>query len=112
MEEVEAVQGMARVVDAAVHMHAAGLAGVALDGGVGIDDLELVAVGRDRKVVARRDRHDGEQRAFGLPALGAAACMVMGGLALDRHRDLVVRTLAVEGAAREVRGSGLDALVD
>jgi hypothetical protein len=48
VHEVEAVEGMRRVLDAPVHVHAAVAAGMALDGGGGVDRLQLVAVGGDR----------------------------------------------------------------
>ena len=48
MDEIQAVERVLGVFDAAEHMNAAARAGMALDGGGGIDDLELVPVGRDR----------------------------------------------------------------
>ena len=81
MDEVQAVEGVGLVLDAAVHVGAAALAGVALDGGRGVDDLQLVAVLGHRDVVARHNGDDREHRAFRLPALGAAAGMVVGDVA-------------------------------
>jgi hypothetical protein len=72
---VNEVQALERVVnfDAAEHVHTAVLAGVALDHGRFVDDGELVLVGGDAQLVAGHDADDGEERAGGLPAFGAAA---------------------------------------
>ena len=80
MDEVEAVERMLGVLDPPVHVDAAALAGIALDGGARIDDGEFVAVLRHRQVGARHHGDDGEDRAGRLPALGAAAGMVVGDL--------------------------------
>src|SRR5439155_18901104 len=47
-----------------------------------------------------------------LPALRAAANVVMGALTLDRYGNLVVGTLAIQRTASEVCSGGFDALVD
>jgi hypothetical protein len=47
MHEIEAVERMRLVLDAAVHMHAAAGAGMTLDGRVGVDDLQLLRMGGD-----------------------------------------------------------------
>ena len=54
--EIEAMEGMPGVLDAAIHVNAAVLAGIAVDGGGGIRDLKLVPVRRDADAVARHDR--------------------------------------------------------
>jgi hypothetical protein len=61
---------------------------MALDRRVGIDDLQLLFVGGDLDLVARDDGDLREQGAFRLPALAAAAGMVVRGLRADRHFDL------------------------
>ena len=48
MHEIEPVEGVVLVLDAAEHMDAAGLAGVALDGGVGIDHPEFFSLATTR----------------------------------------------------------------
>ena len=72
--------------DRAVHMHAAFRAGMTLDEGSRIDDRDLAAVFDDLDIVCRRgdDREDGT---FGLPALDAAARVVMGDVAFDADLD-------------------------
>ena len=62
-------------LDAAEHVHAAVLAGVALDHGRLVDDGEFLAVGGDLQLVAGHDSHDAEDGVGGLPAFGAAACL-------------------------------------
>ncbi len=111
MDEVEPVEWMLGVLDAAVHVRAAAGAGMPLYGGVGIHDLELVAVLADLHLVARGDRNLREQRPRGLPALGASAHVVEGGLAGDRHFDGIACALAHQRAAAEARRAGLHAVV-
>src|SRR3989442_13008617 len=103
---------MALVLDPAVHVHAALLAGMALDGRLGIDDRELVAVRLDAQVVASHDGDLREQRPFGFPALGAAAHVIVRGLPLDRYLDLVLRAVAKQRAARKILRRGLQSTVD
>src|SRR5712672_4021126 len=66
MDEVEAVERMRLVLDAAVHMGAADLAGVPLDRRRGVDDLKLVAVLKHAHAVAWHHRDHREGRPFGL----------------------------------------------
>src|SRR5712692_9027856 len=75
--EFASVQRMALVLDPAIHVHAALLAGMPLDGGLGVHDRELVAVRRDAQVVAPHDGDLREQRPFRFPALGAAAHVIV-----------------------------------
>src|SRR5579871_1501877 len=105
MDEVEAVERMAGVLDAAVHMRAASLAGVALDHSGGVDDLQLVAVLQHRNVLPWHDGDDGEVCALRLPALGAAAGVVMGDVALDANLDGVVGAFADQGPSSEGPGA-------
>ena len=85
MHEIKPVEGMVLVFDAAVHVHATAGAGITLDRGIGVDDLELLGVGGDAELVASDDRHLGEHRALRLPALGAAAYVIVGNIALEAH---------------------------
>src|SRR6185295_10411098 len=112
MDEVEAVERMRLVLDAAVHMGTAHLAGVALDGRRGIYDLQLVAVFRHFHVVAR---HNGDHRkscALWLPAFGAAAGMVMSDVAGDGNLDRLVLALADQGASGEAARALLHSVVN
>ena len=102
VDEVEAVERMALVLDAAIHMRAAGLAGVPLDRRRRIDDLQLVAVLEHLDVVARHHGDHREGRAFGLPAFGAAAGVVVGDIALDADLDRLVLAFADQGSAGKV----------
>src|SRR5215469_11676863 len=73
MHEVEPVERVILVLDPAVHVHAAARAGVALDRGVGVDDLQLLRARGHGDLVARQHRHQREERPLRLPALAAAA---------------------------------------
>src|ERR1700730_12575428 len=99
MDEVEPVERMRLVLDAAVHMRAATLAGVPLNRRRGIDDVKLVAIFEHRHIVARNDGDDGKGRPVGLPAFGAAAGVIVGDVALDADLDRLVRAFADQGAA-------------
>src|SRR5690242_2704729 len=112
MNEVETIEGVTLVLDAAVHVGAAGLAGIALDHRRGIDDLQLVAVFEDRHVLARDHGDDREGRARRLPAFGAAASMIMSDVALDADLDRPVLAFADQGAATEAAGALLHAVVN
>ena len=83
-------------------MRAAGAAGVALNCGVCVDHAELVGVGGHLDGVFGDDSDDGEERARGLPALGAAAGVVVGDVALEVYDNFVLGAAAVEVTAREL----------
>src|SRR5882757_628796 len=112
MDEVKAVEGMRLVLDAAVHMRAAGLAGVSLDRRRGVDDLQLVAVFEHRHIFARHNGDHREDRPVGLPAFGAAAGMIVRDIALDADLDRPVLAFADQGAAAKAARAFLYATVN
>src|SRR6202048_2952543 len=112
MEEVESVQWVARVVDAAVHVHAAFLARVSLDCRVRVHDLQLIFICSYAEIGAWSDRNLREQRASRFPALRAATNVMKGSLALDRHGHLLVGTLARQRTTSEVCRGWFEALID
>src|SRR6266568_4226696 len=112
MNEIEPIERMSLVLDAAVHMSAAGLAGVSLDSGRCINDVKLVAVFEHGHAIARDDGHDGESRSGRLPAFRATTGVVVGDVALDADLDRFVRAFADQGSARKVARSLFYAIVD
>ena len=98
--------------DAAVHVHAAVFAGVALDHGGLVDDLEFVLARANRQFVYRDDCDDAEQRTVGLPALGAAAGVVELDVRVERYFHGAAGAFAVQFAAGEVGVAFLEAGVD
>src|SRR5690606_3499778 len=102
MDEVEAVERVALVVDAAVHVHAALPARMALDHGRRVDDLELVRVRDDLELVSRHDRDHREQSALGLPALGTATDVIVRALGRDPDLDRTIAAMTSERPAREI----------
>ena len=112
MDEVQPEEGMAAVLDAAIHMNAAALAGMPLNGGGGIHDRKFVRVRRDADIIARHHRDLREQGAFGLPALRAAAGMIVSDLPLDRHLNGVLVAMEGKRPAREIRRAGFYTLID
>src|SRR5262249_34258855 len=93
-------------------MRAAALAGIALDHRRGIDDRKLVAVFEHSDVLPRDNRDHGEDRPFGLPALGAAAGVIVGDIALDADLDRPVLAFADQGAAGKAARALLYAAID
>src|SRR5260221_3816812 len=100
MDEVETIDRMPLVLDAAVHMRPAILAGVALDHRRRVDNLQLVAVFENRHAVARDNSDDRKGGALPLPAFGAAAGMNVRDIALDAERYHAVLALTDERAGR------------
>src|SRR5262245_54127223 len=112
MDEVEAIERMTGILDAAVHVSSAGVAGAALDHRRWIDDLQLVAILEHRHVLAWHDRDNREGRPFRFPALGAAAGVVVGDVALDADFNRPIRAFADQRAAGKSARAFLDAIVD
>src|SRR5215471_7576309 len=84
------------VLDAAIHVHAAIPAGVPLNGGVGIYDLELVGILGHTELVARHNGDLREHCARGLPAFGASTDVIIGALGHNAHLDGIARAFAHE----------------
>src|SRR2546427_12293656 len=97
---------MLGVLDAAVHVYAAISAGVALNGGIGIHDFELVGILGHTELVARHDRNLREHRARGLPAFAASTDVIISAPASNTHLDGIARAFAREPAPREARPAG------
>lgn len=112
MNEIESVEGVFGVFNPAIHMNAARLAGVALDHRVRVHDREFVPVRQHLHIVARDGGHHRQDRSCRLPALGAAADMVVGDLSLYRDRYRCVCAFAHQRAAGKIRCAGLHALID
>src|SRR5258708_4591531 len=112
MDEVETIERMALVLDAAVHMGTANLASMPLDRRRRVDHAQLIAVLKNGHVVARDDRDHRKGCSFGFPALGATAGVIVGDIALDADLDRLVRALADEGSAGKVAGALLYSAVN
>src|SRR5579863_7948133 len=96
------MEGVTGVFDAAVHVHAAFLAGMPLNGSLGIDHGEFVTVLSHADLVLADHRDHREYGTLGFPALGTAARVIVSGLRLDRDLDGIVRALAGERSALKV----------
>src|SRR5260370_20359561 len=113
MDEGEPIERVRLVLDAAVHVRAADLAGMPLDCRRGVDDVQLVAVLEHGQAVAWHDGDHREGRPCRLPAFGAAAGMVVGDIALDADLDrLAVLAFADQGSAGKAARALLDAAVN
>lgn len=80
--------------------------------GTGVNNAQLFSMGSDTDLVARHHGDLREQRAFRLPALGAAACVVVRSLAGDGDFDLVAAAFAQQLAAGEIGCGGWTLLAD
>src|SRR5882724_8949987 len=101
MNEVQTVERMPLVLDAAEHMRTASLAGMPLYSCRCIDHLKLVAVFQNADVFARYDRYHSKDRPLRLPAFGAAAGVVVGDVTLDADLDRPILAFADQGSAGE-----------
>lgn len=111
VHERQALEGMV-LLDGPVHVHTTVLAGVAEDGGILVDDGQLIAVLGDFDLVIWDNGDDGEEGTSWLPALGAAASMLVQDVALQLDFDGVTLAVAFEGASGEVGVSFGEAVVD
>ena len=101
MDEVQAVERMFFAGDTPVHVHAAFLAGMALDGGILVHNGQAGLVFCDFQLVPGNHGYLGKQGAGGLPAPGAAANMVMCRLGFHRDFHGIRRAMTMQGAAFE-----------
>src|SRR5262249_60533734 len=85
---------------------------IALDHRGCIDALEFVTVFEHGHVLPRDDGDNGESGALGLPALGTAASVVMGDIALDSDLDRSVLAFAHQGSAGKAARAPFDAVVN
>src|SRR5882762_126451 len=105
MNEIEPVERMLGVLDPAIHMHTAFGAGVPLNGGIGIHDLQLRGILADADLVARHNGDLREHCPCRLPAFGASAHVIVGALSANAHNDRIARALALERPTRKARRS-------
>src|SRR5215469_16751812 len=112
MHEIKAVERVILVLDAPVEVRATAGAGMALNRRLLVDDLQLVAVGGYGELVATDHRDHREQRPLRLPALGTAAHVIEGRVALESHGHGRGAALAAERTAGEISLAGLHAAVD
>src|SRR5271167_2916519 len=102
MNEVEAVERVPLVFDAAIHVCAARLAGVPLDGLRGVDDVKLVTVLQHGDILTRHHGDDRKNSALRFPALGTAASVIVRDVTLDADLDRLVFAFADEHPAGKV----------
>ncbi len=87
VDEVQSVERMRLVLDAAVHVRAANLASVPLDRRRRVDHVKFVAVLQNGHAVARDHGDHRKGGPVGFPAFGAAAGVVVGDVSLDADLD-------------------------
>lgn len=100
------------VLNATEQVDAAVLAGVTLDDGRGVDNLELVTIGCDLKLVPRDNSYNREQRSGRFPALRAAAGVVVEHIATESDLDGARFAVTLELSTFEVRVALGEAVVD
>ena len=87
-------------------------AGMSLNSGALVNDVELVLVGSHLELVLGDNTNDGEEGALGLPALGAAAGVVVGNIARKDNLNRVALAVASTLAAFEIVAALGEAVVD
>ena len=98
--------------DPAVHVSPAHFAGVTLNRRALVHDMQFLRMGDHLELVDRHDSDHRKQRAVRLPALRAAAGVVVGDIAGDADRDLVGRAFARQRTAVEAAVTWLQPVVD
>src|SRR5262245_18272027 len=98
MDEVEAIERMRLVLDAAVHVYASLGTCLTLEWYARMDDLGLLPVRGDVELFTPHDCHQRERRAMRFPAARAAANVIEGAIGAYAHRDCTLRALAGERA--------------
>jgi hypothetical protein len=93
-------------------MNTALFAGVALNGGRLIDDLQLVGVSGHAEAFFGYDRNLGKQRTLGFPALAATANMVMSTLRCHSNLNRFIVAVAMQISTGEIFATSLNAIVD
>ena len=102
MDEIKPEEWVIFVFDTAIHMNAAPRAGVSLNTCGGVHDLKLMFVRGYAEVVTRHDRDPREHCALRLPALRAAAYVIMCTLPFNRYLNGALIAFAHERPAREI----------
>lgn len=111
VHKVETMEGML-LLDTAKEVHTALCTGVALDRRALIDDLQLVPVGSHLNLVPGDDTNDGKEGAGWLPALRAAARVVVRHIAPQGYLDGLTLAVTVELATGKRGVARRDAIVD
>src|SRR4051794_19999323 len=107
VHEIETVERVVLVLDAAIHVDAATRARMTLNSCGRVDDLELLFIGSDLDLVLANNRDLREHGAVRLPALRATTDVVMGDVTPEADGDLLGRALARKRAAGDA-GARLD----
>jgi hypothetical protein len=92
-------------------MHMALFASMSLNSGALIDDDQLLSVRDDADFIARNDSYDRQFRTGGFPALAAATGMIVQSLSVNPDLNLIGRTQALQGTARELCSAWLYAVI-
>jgi hypothetical protein len=98
MHQVEAMKWVRRIFNAAIHVSTALHASVTTDRGIFVNHPQFVTVGGDFQFVARNNRNNGEHRTIRLPALGAAARMVVSCLRSQLNNNRLMGAVASKSA--------------
>ena len=112
VNEIKAIKRMAFILNPAVHVNAALLASMALNGGFGIHYCELVFVSCDADVVPRNDGNLRKQSARWFPAFRAAANVIVRTLPFNRYFDFFLCAGASQRSTRKIACSGFESVID
>jgi hypothetical protein len=103
---------MLLVFDPSDHVYAAALAGMALDDGVFINDLQFFTPGAYLDFYPRHDGNLRKESTFGFPAFGTTAYMIVCRLAADTDLDRIILAVTSESATTEPGTSRHESVVD
>ena len=83
-------------------MHATAATSVALNGGIGVDNFELIGVLAYCQAVSGHDGNNGECRTLRFPTFGASTGVIVGTLAFDADRNRVSLAFAGQSTTGKV----------
>jgi hypothetical protein len=92
-------------------MRMALFAGMSLNSRALVDDDQLLGVRGDADFIAGNNCNDREFRTCGFPAFAAATGMIVQGLSVNPDFNLIGRTQALQGTAREICSAWLYAII-
>jgi hypothetical protein len=84
---------------------------MSLDSGALVNDDQFLSVRDDADFIARNDSYDRQFRTGGFPALAAATGMIVQSLSVNPDFNLIGRTQALQGTAREICSAWLYSVI-
>ena len=112
VHEIQPVKRVTIIFDTAKHMHAAVPAGMALNGGIRIYHMQLVAIGGYADIVLAYHCNERKPGTGRFPAFAAAANVIMGSLRRNFYFNWIARAFAFERTAGKICCTLPDTVID